>query len=219
MISITGKFVNMSSGIPSPDNASNGDWYYNNYSKALTYIVSGKGAVGLVDRDINMQVSILLCHQSLSRDGAVKRAFDHSPSTNVTRVRFPHGAIYTWVESPCLEGLLVLQFSSLHKNQHLQIPIAKRAKSRIECKSLNSPRDSVNRSVFWGKYRECRRSFCFSSVLGKPAFAFKEIFKIIHHSSLFVWILSESWRHSGASLFDQNKGPAWKPAKLILLFL
>lgn len=58
MISITGKFVNMSSGIPSPDNASNGDWYYNNFSKVLTYIVSGKGAVGLVDRNVDMQVSV-----------------------------------------------------------------------------------------------------------------------------------------------------------------
>ena len=74
MISITGKFVNMSSGIPSPDNASNGDWYYNNFSRALTYIVSGRGAAGLVDRNIDMQVSILLRHQSLRRDGAVARA-------------------------------------------------------------------------------------------------------------------------------------------------
>ena len=135
MISITGKFVNMSSGIPSPDNASNGDWYYNNYSKALTYIISGKGIVGLVDRDINMQVSIWLCHQSLSRDGAVNRAFDHSPSTNVTGVRFPHGAIYMWVGcwlSSCSEGLLVLQFSSRRKNQHLQIPIRPGQRSRMK---------------------------------------------------------------------------------------
>ena len=209
MISITGKFVNMSSGIPSPDNASNGDWYYNNYSKALTYIVSGKGAVGLVDRDINMQVSILLCHQSLSRDGAVKRAFDHSPSTNVTRVRFPHGAIYTWVESPCLEGLLVLQFSSLHKNQHLQIPIAKRAKSRIECKSLNSPRDSVNRSVFWGKYRECRRSFCFSSVLKKSSKS--STIPVCLSESCLSHDVTRALRYSSASLILSNSVQSQRP--------
>ena len=35
-----------------------------------------------------------------------------------------------------------------------------------ECKSLNSQRVSVNMSVFCGKYRECRRSFRFTSVLG-----------------------------------------------------
>ena len=34
---------------------------------------------------------------------------------------------------------------------------------KIDCKSLNSPRDSVNVSVFWWKYRECRKHFpkCF----------------------------------------------------------
>ena len=57
MISTTGKFVNMSSGIPSPENASNGDWYYNNAIKQLTYIISGKGGWGL-DRSIDMRVSI-----------------------------------------------------------------------------------------------------------------------------------------------------------------
>ena len=77
--------------------------------------------------------------------------------------------------------------------------IAKRTKSKSECNSLNSPRDSVNISVFWGKYRECRPSFCVTSVLGTPDFSLKEIFKIIHHSSLFVWVLSESWSHSRAS--------------------
>lgn len=71
IISITGNFVNMSSGIPSPDNASNGDWYYNNFSKALTYMVSGKGALGVVNRNIDLKVSILLHHQSLSKDGSV----------------------------------------------------------------------------------------------------------------------------------------------------
>ena len=30
------------------------------------------------------------------------------------------------------------------------------------------PQDSVNVSVFWGKYGECRRNFCFTSVLGTP---------------------------------------------------
>ena len=58
----------------------------------------------------------------------------------------------------------------------------------------------VNISVFWGKYRECRRSFRFTSVLETPAFALKETFKIIHHSSLLVRVLPESWRHSRASL-------------------
>ena len=53
---------------------------------------------------------------------------------------------------------------------------------KIEFKSLNSPRNSFNMSVLWGKYKECRRSFCFTSVLGTPTFALKEIFKIIHHS-------------------------------------
>ena len=54
--------------------------------------------------------------------------------------------------------------------------------------------------MLWGRYREYRRSFCFTSVLGTLAFALREIFKIIHHSSLFVWVLSESWRHSRALL-------------------
>ena len=71
MISITGNFVNMSSGIPSPDSASNGDWYYNNVSKDLTFVVSGKGAQGAVNRDIKVNVSILLHHQSLGKDGSV----------------------------------------------------------------------------------------------------------------------------------------------------
>ena len=57
-------------------------------------------------------------------------------------------------------------------------------------------------SVFWGKYRKFSRCFCSKSVLGTPPFALKEIFKIIHHSSLFVWVLSESWRHLCATLFD-----------------
>ena len=69
-----------------------------------------------------------------------------------------------------------------------------------ECKSLNSPRVSVNKSVFWGKYRHI--SFCFTSVLGTLAFAVNEIFKIIHHSNLFVRVLFESWHHSRASPFQ-----------------
>ena len=44
--------------------------------------------------------------------------------------------------------------------------------------------------MFWGKNRECGRSFCFTSVLGTPAFVLKEIFKIIRHSSLFVWVMT-----------------------------
>lgn len=57
MISTTGRFINMSSGIPSPENASNGDWYYNNASKELTYLVSGKGVLGLANINLRMHVS------------------------------------------------------------------------------------------------------------------------------------------------------------------
>ena len=57
MISTTGKFVNMTSGMPSPENASNGDWYFNNETKELTYIVSGRGGWGLVDRSVQFEVS------------------------------------------------------------------------------------------------------------------------------------------------------------------
>ena len=53
---------------------------------------------------------------------------------------------------------------------------------------MNSPRDSVNISLFWGKHRECRRNFCFTGVLGTRAFAL-EIVKIIHHSSLLSYFL------------------------------
>ena len=59
-------------------------------------------------------------------------------------------------------------------------------------------------SVFWGKYRKFSRCFCSKSVLGTPPFALKEIFKIIHHSSLFVWVLSESWRHLCATLLERR---------------
>ena len=61
--------------------------------------------------------------------------------------------------------------------------------------------------MFWGKYRECRQSFRFAGVLEnfrKTAFALKEIFKMFHHSSLFVWVLSESWRHSRAYLTEMR---------------
>lgn len=58
MISTTGRYINMSSSLPSP-NASNGDWFYNNETKTLTYIVSGKGGlgVGATNIDIGMHVS------------------------------------------------------------------------------------------------------------------------------------------------------------------
>ena len=51
----------MSSILPSP-NASNGDWFYNNETKTLTYIVSGKGGlgVGATNIDIGMHVSSLV---------------------------------------------------------------------------------------------------------------------------------------------------------------
>lgn len=51
----------MSSSLPSP-NASNGDWFYNNETKTLTYIVSGKGGlgVGATNIDIGMHVSSLV---------------------------------------------------------------------------------------------------------------------------------------------------------------
>lgn len=54
------KAINLSNGIPPGENVSNGEWYYNNGSKELTYIVSGKGSSGLADRGINLKVSIRL---------------------------------------------------------------------------------------------------------------------------------------------------------------
>ena len=83
---------------------------------------------------------------------------------------------------------------------HSQFWNTKRAKSKNRMQITELSARLSQQSVFWGKYRECRRSFCFTSVLGTPAFALQEIFKIIHHSSLFVWVLSESWCHSRASL-------------------
>ena len=59
MISTTGKFVNMTSGIPFEGNASNGEWYYNNVTKQLTYIVSGRGETGLVNRQVKLKVSLV----------------------------------------------------------------------------------------------------------------------------------------------------------------
>ena len=51
---------------------------------------------------------------------------------------------------------------------------------------------------------ECRRSFRFTSVWGKPAFALKEIFKISHHSSLFV-CLSLVWVMTSLARFAIDK--------------
>ena len=56
MFITTGKIVNMTSGIPSPVNASNGDWFFNNITKEFTYIVTGRKGLDLIDQDINLQV-------------------------------------------------------------------------------------------------------------------------------------------------------------------
>ena len=64
--------------------------------------------------------------------------------------------------------------------------------------------------MFWGKYRECRRRFCSTSVLGIPTFALKEIFKIIHHIRFLVWVLSESGRNSRVSLLTIKPWPKLK---------
>ena len=78
--------------------------------------------------------------------------------------------------------------------------IAKRTKSKNGMQITEFHGRLSQQSVFWRNHREYRRTFRFRNVLGTLAFALKEIFKIIHHSSLFVWVLSESWRHSCASL-------------------
>lgn len=57
IIKTTGKTVNMSSGIPQPQHASTGDWYYSNITKKMTYIVTGDKNGGLVNRDIKLEVS------------------------------------------------------------------------------------------------------------------------------------------------------------------
>lgn len=49
--------VNISNGTPPGENVSNGEWYYSNRSKELTYIVSGKGSAGLADRGIDLKVA------------------------------------------------------------------------------------------------------------------------------------------------------------------
>ena len=67
MISTTGKFVNMTSGIPFAGSASNGDWYYNNVTKQLTYIVSGRGETGLVSRQVKLKVSLVCFFAGLFR--------------------------------------------------------------------------------------------------------------------------------------------------------
>ena len=64
--------------------------------------------------------------------------------------------------------------------------MAKRTKSKTRMQITEySARLSQHKRAL-REYRECGRSFRFTSVLGIPAFALKEIFKIIHHSSLFV---------------------------------
>lgn len=56
-------YVNMSSGIPHPDHASTGDWYYNNGTKQMTYIVTG--GPGARVQDITLQVPYGRCSTSL----------------------------------------------------------------------------------------------------------------------------------------------------------
>lgn len=54
--------------------------------------------------------------------------------------------------------------------------MAKRTKSRnrMQIISMNCTLDSVNTSVFWEKYRECRRSLPFTSALGTLTFSLKK---------------------------------------------
>jgi hypothetical protein len=56
IIKTTDKTINMSSGTPQPQHASTGDWFYSNVTKDITYIVTGNGKGGLVNRDIKLQV-------------------------------------------------------------------------------------------------------------------------------------------------------------------
>lgn len=54
IIKTTNQPVNMSSSIPQFDQASTGDWFYNNLTKEMTYIVTGE--TGTSVQDINLQV-------------------------------------------------------------------------------------------------------------------------------------------------------------------
>ena len=79
--------------------------------------------------------------------------------------------------------------------------IAKRTKSKNRMQITKFPaRLSQHKRVLWD-IQGCRRSFRFTSVLGTPAFALKEIFKIIHHFKLFV---------RGSSLLARDKHGKWK---------
>ena len=62
----------------------------------------------------------------------------------------------------------------------------KRTKSKNRMQITGFPARLSQHKRVLREYMECRRSFRFTSVLVTPAFALKEIFKIIHHSSLFV---------------------------------
>ena len=69
----------------------------------------------------------------------------------------------------------------------MTVQIAKRTKSKNRMQITEFPaRLSQHKRVLREIHRECWRNFRFTSVLGTPAFALKEIFKIIHDSSLFV---------------------------------
>ena len=65
IMSTTSSFVNMTCGIPSPENASNGDWFFNNRTKELSYIVSGRGGSGVSSRNVQLQVSIVMFYRSV----------------------------------------------------------------------------------------------------------------------------------------------------------
>ena len=130
------------------------------------------------------------------------------PKVRFRKLRFRDGLVWTVgltveikLRFQILSGVLwtLTYMTKAIAYRQLIKSIAKRTKSKNRMQITEFPA-RLNISVFWGKYRECWRSFCFTSALGIPAFALKEIFKIIHYSSLFVWVLSVSWRHSRASL-------------------
>ena len=79
------------------------------------------------------------------------------------------------------------------KQYYRQLLTAKHTKSKSRRQITELAAESVNISVFWGKNTgnvgEVFVSQAFL-LLGTPAFALKEIFRIIHHSRLFVWVLS-----------------------------